>query len=273
MTESKKLWGGRFKDKSDPGFAEFNNSFRFDRRLFEADVTASIAYAQALETAGILTAEGAGKISDALKTILEKGRADEGYFNDPSAEDVHSFIEARLTELTGDLGRKLHTGRSRNDQVATDLKLYVRDALAALDVLLEDLQRAFIERADQDVDVILPGYTHLQRAQPMMAGQYWLAYCEKLEESVHWLADHVVRDLVYRSFKVETKPSVNDGLYLFLDELRQRKGRLSRFLVQGITRDAVIVVGCVLLKHLNGDLEVRPSFWGKAATAHFFAHL
>src|ERR1043165_9124334 len=98
-----KLWGGRFEGKIDPGFAEFNNSFRFDRRLFEFDVFASIAYCQALERAGVLNADEANQIRDALGTILTNGD-DENYFADSSAEDVHSFVEARLIELTGDLG-------------------------------------------------------------------------------------------------------------------------------------------------------------------------
>src|ERR1051325_3848553 len=117
MDESKKLWGGRFAGKTDSGFAEFNNSFRFDRRLFSADVTASVAYCEALERAGVLTADEGSQIRRALAEILSKGNSDATYFNDSAAEDVHSFVEARLLELTGDLGRKLHTGRSRNDQV------------------------------------------------------------------------------------------------------------------------------------------------------------
>src|SRR6185369_3047328 len=107
MTESKKLWGGRFEGKIDPGFAEFNNSFRFDRRLFEADVTASIAYCEALVGAGVLSADDGNQISRALADILQKGKTDNRYFDDSSAEDVHSFVEARLIELTGDLGRRL----------------------------------------------------------------------------------------------------------------------------------------------------------------------
>src|SRR5215467_7771915 len=128
MAESKKLWGGRFEGQIDPGFAEFNNSFRFDRKLFELDVFASIAYCQALEQAGVLKPEEASQIRAGLGTILKNGD-DENYFPDASAEDVHSFVEARLIELTGDLGRKLHTGRSRNDQVATDFRLWLRNAI------------------------------------------------------------------------------------------------------------------------------------------------
>src|SRR5215213_6596316 len=117
MSESKKLRGGRFAGKIDPGFAEFNNSYRFDRRLFEADVTASIAYCQALENARVITTEEGTQIREARNTILKDG-ADKVH----SAEDVHSFVEAHLIEMIGDVGRKLHTGRSRNDQVATDFR-------------------------------------------------------------------------------------------------------------------------------------------------------
>ena len=180
MTESKKLWGGRFKGESDPGFAEFNSSFRFDRRLFEADVVASIAYCQALEGAGVLSAEDGSQIRSALDGILEKGRADESYFNDSSAEDVHSFVEARLVELTGDLGRRLHTGRSRNDQVATDFRLWLRAAIDDLDGALRDAQASQLDFAEANRDVVIPGYTHLQRAQPVLLAHWCLAYFEML---------------------------------------------------------------------------------------------
>src|SRR5215470_15745216 len=119
MADSKNLWGGRFKGDSDPGFAAFNSSFRFDRRLFEADVTASIAYARALVGAGVLSIDESTSITSTLEQMFAAGQADSDYFNDSAAEDVHSFVEAKLVESIGDLGRKLHTGRSRNDQVAT----------------------------------------------------------------------------------------------------------------------------------------------------------
>src|ERR1043165_3551459 len=176
MDESKKLWGGRFAGKTDPGFAEFNNSFRFDRRLFSADVTASIAYCEALERAGVLTADEDGQIRRALAEILAQGNADES----SSAEDVHSFVEARLIELTGDLGRKLHTGRSRNDQVATDFRLWLRNAIDDLDVVVQDAQTALLEFAETNRAVVIPGYTHLQRAQPVLLAHWCLAYFEML---------------------------------------------------------------------------------------------
>src|SRR5215208_3187616 len=137
------MWGGRFTDQTDPGFAEFNNSFRFDGRLFEADVAASIAYSQALEDAKVISIDEGSQIREALKKVLEDGCAD-----DPHAEDVHSFVEARLVDLTGDAGRKLHTGRSRNDQVATDFRLWTRDAIDQLDATLRDAQVSLLDFAE-----------------------------------------------------------------------------------------------------------------------------
>jgi len=175
MSESKKLWGGRFEGKIDPGFAEFNNSYRFDRRLFEADVAASIAYCQALENAGVITAAEGTQIRDGLNTILNAGAAE-----NHSAEDVHSFVEARLIELIGDVGRKLHTGRSRNDQVATDFRLWLRGSIDHLDETIRDAQTALLDFAEANRDVVIPGYTHLQRAQPVLLAHWCLAYFEML---------------------------------------------------------------------------------------------
>ena len=171
-----KLWGGRFEGKTDLGFAEFNNSFRFDRRLFEVDVTASIAYCRALEAAGVLTSEEANEIHAALDRILKNDRD----FNDSTAEDVHSFVEARLIDLTGDLGRKLHTGRSRNDQVATDFRLWLRTAIDDLRKAMRDAQTSLLDFAGAHRDVVIPGYTHLQRAQPVLLAHWCLAYFEML---------------------------------------------------------------------------------------------
>ena len=189
MAESKNLWGGRFAGKTDPGFAEFNNSFRFDRRLFETDVLASIAYCAALESAGVLPAEEGMEIRRALDAILRQGRKDENYFNDAAAEDVHSFVEARLIELTGDLGRKLHTGRSRNDQVATDFRLWVRNAIDELDRVVRALQTSLLDFAEAHRDLVIPGYTHLQRAQPVLLAHWSLAYFEMLARDRERLAD------------------------------------------------------------------------------------
>src|SRR5215216_4203987 len=176
MSMSNKLWGGRFEGEIDPGFAEFNNSYRFDRKLFEADVSASIAYCQALENARVITAEDGTQIRDALHTILESG-ADEVH----SAEDVHSFVEARLIEAIGDVGRKLHTGRSRNDQVATDFRLWLRGSIDELTEIIRDAQTALLHFAEANREIVIPGYTHLQRAQPVLLAHWCLAYVEMLK--------------------------------------------------------------------------------------------
>ena len=180
-----KLWGGRFAGKTDPGFAEFNNSFRFDRRLFEVDVTASIAYCGALEAAGVLTSGEASEIRNALDRILKNNHD----FNDSTAEDVHSFVEARLIDLTGDLGRKLHTGRSRNDQVATDFRLWLRTAIDHLSETLRDTQTSLLDFAEAHRNVVIPGYTHLQRAQPVLLAHWCLAYFEMLARDRQRLAE------------------------------------------------------------------------------------
>jgi len=176
MADSKNLWGGRFKGEPDSGFAAFNSSFPFDRRLFEADVAASIAYARALVGAGVLTFDETTAITSALEQMLNEGRAGSDYFNDSSAEDVHSFVEARLIESIGDLGRKLHTGRSRNDQVATDFRLWLRQSIDELITHLRQTQMALLEFAEANREVVIPGYTHLQRAQPILLAHWCLAY-------------------------------------------------------------------------------------------------
>src|ERR1043165_407178 len=178
------MWGGRFKGRSDPQFAEFNNSFRFDRRLFKVDVQASIAWCGALEHAGIVTSTEASQIKHALEQIGEQG-----VDADSSAEDVHSFVEARLVELIGDTGRKLHTGRSRNDQVATDFRLWLREALDDLSGLIREVQVAFLEFGEGNREVVIPGYTHLQRAQPVLLAHWCLAYFEMLQRDRERLAE------------------------------------------------------------------------------------
>jgi argininosuccinate lyase len=189
MADSKNLWGGRFKGKSDPAFAAFNNSFRFDRRLFEADVVASIAYSRALVGAGVLTGEESAAVTSALEKILTGCRDNPEYFNDSTAEDVHSFVESRLVELIGDVGRKLHTGRSRNDQVATDFRLWMRQSIDDLSNQLRETQSALLEFAESHHDVIIPGYTHLQRAQPVLLAHWCLAYFEMLVRDCERLVD------------------------------------------------------------------------------------
>jgi argininosuccinate lyase len=178
--QNKNLWGGRFKGTADPGFALFNRSFGFDQRLFEVDVRASIAHCEGLSAAGVITGSELREITSALETILERGRTATDYFQDETAEDVHSFVEARLVEMIGDAGRKLHTGRSRNDQVATDLRLWLRDEIDQITILLNETQKALLELATANRDAVMPGYTHLQRAQPVLFAHWCLAYFEML---------------------------------------------------------------------------------------------
>src|ERR687884_261174 len=181
MSESKKLWGGRFRGETDPAFARYNRSFGFDRRLFEADVRASLAHCEALRAAGVLSGDEAARISEGLRELLSRAaEGGEGFFDDGSAEDVHSFIEARLVELVGDAGRKLHTGRSRNDQVATALRLWLRDAIDEIGGAARGAQGALLDLAESHRDAVLPGYTHLQRAQPVLFAHWCLAYFEML---------------------------------------------------------------------------------------------
>lgn len=180
MTETKNLWGGRFTEKPDETFAEFNNSFKFDRRLFAADINASIAHCDALFHAGVLTRREAEHIKSGLNTILKRSDFDKNYFDELQFEDVHSFIEARLIQLIGDTGRKLHTGRSRNDQVATAFRLWLREEIEEISDWAKQLQKAFLAAAENQKEAVLPGYTHLQRAQPILWAHWCLAYFEML---------------------------------------------------------------------------------------------
>ncbi|HVF48598.1 MAG TPA: argininosuccinate lyase [Pyrinomonadaceae bacterium] len=181
MSEEKKLWGGRFAGATEAGFASFNRSFGFDRRLFEADVRGSLAHCEGLRAASVLTDEEAARIREGLQAIAGRAAADPRYFDaDDRAEDVHSFIEARLIESIGDAGRKLHTGRSRNDQVATALRLWLREEIDAATASVRRLQRALLDAAEAHAGASLPGYTHMQRAQPVMWAHWCLAYFEML---------------------------------------------------------------------------------------------
>ena len=176
-----KLWGGRFKGDADAAFARFNSSFGFDRRLIEADIEGSRAHAEALVAAGILNEGEARRIAWGLNEILRRSREDDGFLKSGDAEDVHSFVEAELVAAIGDTGYKLHTGRSRNDQVATDLRLFLRSEINEVREQIKDLQRALIDLAEANRDCVVPGYTHLQRAQPILFAHYLLAYYEMLK--------------------------------------------------------------------------------------------
>lgn len=183
-----KAWGGRFEGKTDPRVEKFTESISFDARLAAVDIRGSQAHARMLAHVGLLTSAECDSICSTLEAIGQEIAAGKFEFK-IELEDIHMHIESALIARLGDVGRKLHTGRSRNDQVATDLKLYVRDAIDEIDGLLADVQQAFVERGSADLDVIVPGYTHLQRAQPVLVVHYWLAYCEKFARDRARLAD------------------------------------------------------------------------------------
>jgi argininosuccinate lyase len=183
-----KPWSGRFGGETDRRVEEFTESISFDHRLFKQDIQGSTAHAHMLQQVGLLTTEECRQIVRALSEIqaeMEAGR----FRLMLEREDVHMHIEAALIEKLGDIGRKLHTGRSRNDQVATDVKLWVREALDRVDGGLVKLQRTLVAAALRHRAIILPGYTHMQRAQPVLAPHYFLAYVEKLERDRSRLAD------------------------------------------------------------------------------------
>ncbi len=185
---SHKTWGGRFSGATDDRVEAFTESVSLDRRLYRHDVRSSQAHARMLAEVGLLTADEATRIDAALDQIA--GEIDRGEFAfSVSLEDIHTHIERALIERLGDVGRKLHTGRSRNDQVATDVRLWVRDAIDGLDGRLRELQAALVGSAERERDVVLPGYTHLQRAQPVLAAHYFLAYVEKYQRDRDRMAD------------------------------------------------------------------------------------
>jgi argininosuccinate lyase len=188
MAKSGKLWGGRFTAEPDEIFREFNDSLRFDCRLFVADVSASIAHANGLRNAGLITDDEGNAIVEGLTVLLEEESTSDGFWRGSDAEDVHSFIEGKLIEKIGDAGRKLHTGRSRNDQVATAFRLWIRFEIDLMDKHVADVQAALVAFADRHKDAVMPGYTHLQRAQSVMFAHWCLAYFEMLKRDRERLA-------------------------------------------------------------------------------------
>ena len=188
----RKAWAGRFGEETDRLVEAFTSSIQFDQRLYPWDIQGSLAHCRALQRAGILTVTEAKTLMRGLEQV--KAELDRKRFRfDPGDEDIHMAIERRLTELVGPVGGKLHTGRSRNDQVATDLRLYVRDSLTGLRGRVEALQCAFVSQARTNLGVVMPGYTHLQRAQPVLVSHHWLAYVEMLERDKGRLADALAR--------------------------------------------------------------------------------
>jgi len=175
-----KLWAGRFQGPTNRLVEAFTSSLAFDRRLYAVDLDGSIAHCKTLKKAGILSSRETATLIGGLTRIRGEFESERFPFK-PEDEDIHMAIERRLTELVGPVGGKLHTGRSRNDQVATDLRLYVRHSLSVLGQEVQDLQRGLVDQARRHLDVIMPGYTHLQRAQPVLLAHHLLAYVEMLE--------------------------------------------------------------------------------------------
>lgn len=186
--DQNKLWGGRFMEATDAFVERFTASVDFDRRLFQHDINGSLAHAKMLEKAGILTADEQQQIHDGLEAIRQD--IVDGKFEwSVALEDVHMNIESALTARIGDVGKKLHTGRSRNDQVATDIRLYVRDEIDQIAALITRLQSALLDLAEAEADTIMPGFTHLQTAQPVSFGHHMMAWYEMLGRDYGRLAD------------------------------------------------------------------------------------
>ncbi len=171
------LWGGRFTKDNDKEMFDFNESLSFDKKLYKADITGSLAHAEMLGKQGIVSREEAEDITKGLKSILEDIESGKLTF-DSEAEDIHSFVEAELIKRIGDTGKKLHTGRSRNDQVALDMKLYTRDRIDEISLLLKDFIDVLILKMDENTDTYMPAFTHLQKAQPTNLAHYLGAYAE-----------------------------------------------------------------------------------------------
>jgi argininosuccinate lyase len=183
------MWSGRFRQPLDPDFERWQRSFEFDRRLLKEEIAASRAHAGALKNAGVLSSSELIAILEGLGQIADKAAASLAFLDDQEAEDVHHFVEKQLVTLIGEIGYKLHSGRSRNEQIATDLRLYVRAAIDQMRIDLADCLSAFLDRAEQAGSSAMPAYTHLQRAEPVLIGHWLLAYVEMLQRDAERLAD------------------------------------------------------------------------------------
>ncbi|GGB39367.1 argininosuccinate lyase [Tistrella bauzanensis] len=182
------MWGGHFDSAPSDLMQEINASIDFDKRLYAQDIAGSRAHARMLGAQGILSADDVQAIDGGLDQVLAEIEGGDFPFS-RALEDIHMNVEARLTELIGDAGKRLHTGRSRNDQVATDFRLWLRDMLDRFDIQLRDLQAALIERAEQHAETVMPGFTHLQTAQPVTLGHHFLAYVEMFGRDRGRMAD------------------------------------------------------------------------------------
>src|SRR3954454_6834231 len=184
-----KMWAGRFREPLDPEFDQWQRSFSFDRRLLGEELDASAAWARALFKASILNESELKQISAGLKQIGQQCADNPAIMNEADAEDIHHFVELRLAALIGEVAYKLHTGRSRNEQIATDLRLYTRRQIDEARVALADLCEALITRAEELGSTAMPAYTHLQKAEPVLAAHWLLAYVQMMLRDAGRLAD------------------------------------------------------------------------------------
>ncbi|MFV9505369.1 MAG: argininosuccinate lyase [Oscillochloridaceae bacterium umkhey_bin13] len=187
-----KLWGGRFSEPTAETMRRFNDSFRFDRRLAEVDIAGSVAWTSALEAAGLISSDEAATLTQGLELVRREFQ-DGSFAATEGDEDIHTAVERRLNELVGAVALKLHTGRSRNDQVATDMRLFAIGAARLIGERLQVVQRALLDQAETHAATLMPGYTHLQRAQPITFGHWCLAYLEMFERDRQRLADATQR--------------------------------------------------------------------------------
>ncbi len=189
---SEKLWAGRFKEKTAKIVETFTSSIDVDRRLYAYDIQGSIAHCKTLAKAGIISAKEAGELAAGLKKIKQEIDAQTFHYHD-ALEDIHTHIESRLAEIVGNVAQKLHTARSRNDQVALDVRLYLRDTVASIIQLLGQLQKVVVHVAKSHIKTVLPGYTHLQRAQPVLLAHHLMAYYEMFARDTERLQDCLAR--------------------------------------------------------------------------------
>src|SRR5699024_8459281 len=187
-----KLWGGRFTKPTNQLVEEYTASIRFDKKLATYDVQGSLAHVRMLKKCGIVTDTEADMIVDGLQTVAAKIETGEAELNE-AHEDIHMNVEKLLIDEIGSVGGKLHTGRSRNDQVALDMRLYLRDIVLELIQLLTAVQQSLYKQAESNMDTILPGYTHLQRAQPVLFAHHMLAYVFMFQRDIERLADSLKR--------------------------------------------------------------------------------
>ncbi|HVN79737.1 MAG TPA: argininosuccinate lyase [Terriglobia bacterium] len=249
-----KTWGGRFTQPTDAAFERFNSSFGIDQRLIFEDIEGSLAYAAALERVGILTSEELKQISKGLVEIKRQVEKEPERLKQQKDEDVHTYVERSLFELIGDAAYKLHTGRSRNDQVALDMRLFLKRAILSVQVEVKKLCRELVEQARSHLDVVIPGYTHLRKAQPLLFAHYVLAYFEMFRRDYERLHD------CYR--RTDTMPLgsgalVGNGFPIDREALRKELGfaQLTRNSLDAVSdRDYLVefsAAAALILTHLS----------------------